>query len=142
MHRAGSGSHRGEKRGCTWRAEGARAPSSKKSEPVFVEKLLKLEEEGGQWDGTGLRDEPGLRDDPGLEEPELEAGGSKRSKSADGNQGAAVPECECKETPLESDSCFSPSPIAEAEAGCDYILAEKTATFPLLAAPGLAALSL
>lgn len=31
-----------------------------------------------------------------------------------------------QETKLEGDSCFSPSPIAEAEITCDSILSEKT----------------
>lgn len=56
----------GDAQGCEWiswgweegmnlGAERARAPSSKN--PVFVEKLLELEEEGGWWERRGLRDE-------------------------------------------------------------------------------------
>lgn len=74
-----NGSHGGEKKGCTF---------FKKPEPVFVEELLKLKEEGGQWDRMGLWDESGLRDESGRrDEPSLAL--SWRQEAADGaNRGS------------------------------------------------------
>lgn len=116
----------------------------------------KLKAEGGQRDELGQWDEPGQRDEPGLrDEPSLvlswrwdAAGTANRGSSCENplsccqllqqlrnlqkvDMEIRKQKCLCisvsmQETKLEGDSCFSPSPIAEVEISCDYILSEKT----------------